>query len=493
MKILSASQIRALDAHTIQNEPISSLDLMERAALAFVTWWCARFDNQRTIVIFCGKGNNGGDGLAIGRMLSNKGYCVKVFVVAYTAGGSDDFKANLQRISDSLSIYTISSTDDIPKLPANVILIDALLGSGLSRPITGLLKETVEALNNSPALVVSVDVASGLYIDQPNEASDTIVKPDYTICFQLPKLAFMMPQNGIYVGDWQVVDIGLSSSFIEQAETPYFFTDTETAQGLIRKREKFSHKGTFGHALLIVGSFGKMGAAELAGKACLRAGVGLLTVHIPRCGYNIMQIALPEAMAQVDIHEELITTLTSLVPYSAIGVGPGIGKEPQTLYALKYLLENAKSPMVWDADALNLISENPEMLDQLPRDTLLTPHPKEFERLAGTSQNDFDRLQRARDFARKHQVIVCLKGAHTAVILSDGTVHFNATGNAGMATGGSGDVLTGILTSLLAQHYSPEDAARLGVYQHGLAGDRAAAERSKVSMIASDIVENMGW
>ncbi|MPR32196.1 NAD(P)H-hydrate dehydratase [Salmonirosea aquatica] len=493
MKILSASQVRELDAYTIQNEPVSSLDLMERAARAFVCWLCARYDNRKRIVIFCGKGNNGGDGLAIGRLLSGKGYPVSVHVVHYTQKATDDFQANLDQLGDFLAIHDIRHVEDIPNLPAGDLLIDALLGSGLSRPASGLLEKVIGALNDSPAEVISVDIASGLYMDKVNDTTDAVVKPNHTVSFQLPKLAFMMPHNGPFVGNWHVVDIGLSQTRIDQTETPYYFTDAPAARHLIRAREKFSHKGTFGHALLLAGSYGKMGAAQLSGGACLRAGVGLLTVHVARCGYTIMQIALPEAMVSVDIHEQLITTLPELAPYTAIGVGPGLGKEPQTLKALDELIEQAKVPMVWDADALNLLSENPDLLKRLPAGTLITPHPKEFERLAGKSNDDYERLELARRFAQEHSLVVCLKGAHTAVIFPNGSVHFNATGNAGMATGGSGDVLTGILTSLLAQKYPPEDAARLGVYQHGVAGDRASRARSKVSMIASDIVENLGW
>lgn len=493
MKILTAEQIRTLDAHTIQNEPIASLDLMERAAQAFVRWFCACYDNHRKIIIFCGKGNNGGDGLAIGRLLTNKGYSVAVYVVQYTETGSKDFQANLQRLDTCLPVVSIHNRGDIPELPEDCLVIDALLGSGLSRPVSGMLREVVEALNQSPSEVISVDIASGLYADKPNQKEDPIVRPDHTVSFQLPKLAFMMPHNGAYTGQWHLVDIGLSESFISREPTPYYYTDPVTAEKLIRKREKFSHKGTFGHALLIAGSYGKMGAAQLSGHACLRSGVGLLTMHIPRCGYTIIQIAIPEAMASVDIHEQLITSLPNLDTYSGIGVGPGIGKDPQTLRALEKLVVEAKTPMVWDADALNLLSENPHLLEKLPENTILSPHPKEFQRLAGESSNDYERLELARSFAQKHSVIVCLKGAHTAVVLPDGNVHFNATGNSGMATGGTGDVLTGVLTALVAQGYPSAEAARLGVYQHGVAGDRAAQARSQVSMIASDIVEYLSW
>ncbi|GHB61235.1 NAD(P)H-hydrate dehydratase [Persicitalea jodogahamensis] len=493
MNILNASQIRNLDAHTIQNEPISSLDLMERASRAFVRWLCARFDNRRPLVFFCGKGNNGGDGLAIARILSAKGYGVTVYVVDYTEKSSDDFSKNLQRLQEHLTVHYIKEEKDLPKLTGEEILIDALLGSGLTRPAEGLLAATIETMNESPARVISVDIASGLYMDKVNGDDDAIVRPDYTVSFQLPKLAFMIPQNGPFAGDWLVVDIGLNETYIEKTKTPYFFTDKRSARKLIRDREKFSHKGTFGHALLLAGSFGKMGAAQLCGGACLRSGVGLLTLHVAGCGYEIIQIALPEAMCSVDIHEKMLTTLPDLNAYSAIGVGPGLGKEPQTLQMLENLIGEAKVPMVWDADALNLLSENPDLLKKLPEHTIITPHPKEFERLAGKSKDDYARLELARSFAGEHKLIVVLKGAHTSVIFPDGTVHFNATGNAGMATGGAGDVLTGILTSLLAQKYSPQDAARLGVYQHGIAGDRAAKARTKTAMIASDIVENMGW
>ncbi|TDB68191.1 NAD(P)H-hydrate dehydratase [Arundinibacter roseus] len=494
MKILNAAQIRALDAYTIQNEGISSFQLMERAARALIRWICERYDNRQKFIVFCGKGNNGGDGLAIARILSQKGYSVEVFVVEYSETASVDFQKNRTLLEEFLSVKVIKQKEDIPPLPTQVLLLDALLGTGLSRPISaGILAEAIKALNTSPAQVISVDIASGLYCDAPNEPTDLIVRPDHTVSFQMPKLAFMMPQNAPFVGDWQVVDIGLSPEFIQKEPTQYYFTDATAAQLLNRHRQKFSHKGTFGHALMLAGSYGKMGAAILAGKACLRSGVGLLTVHTPRCGYEIMQITLPEAMTSVDLHEQCMTTLPALEPYSSLGVGPGLGKDPQTVRALETLSRQSAIPMVWDADALNILSEYPDLLKNLPEKTILTPHPKEFQRLAGASKNDFERLALARDFAQSHQLVLCLKGAHSAVILPDGMVHFNATGNAGMATGGSGDVLTGILTSLLAQGFLPEDAARFGVYQHGLAGDRAAAARCEVSMIASDIVEYLGW
>ncbi|SKB53567.1 NAD(P)H-hydrate dehydratase [Dyadobacter psychrophilus] len=498
MKILNVKQIRALDAYTIENERVSSLDLMERASKAFVRWFCDQFVNTRPVAVFCGKGNNGGDGLAIARILSMNSYDVQLYIIEYTDNASEDFQSNLSRLKDHLQPVSVAANDAFPTLAANVICIDALLGSGLSRPVDGLLANIIHSLNGLSNKLVSVDIASGLYADKANQKGDPVIEPDFTVSFQLPKLAFMMPQNAKFVGSWHLVDIGLSEDFIKNIETPYYYTDKLTAEKLIKPRDKFSHKGTFGHALLMAGSYGKMGAAVLSGKACLRSGVGLLTMHIPACGYDIIQISLPEAMTITDQDAKNLSEVTELESYSAIGIGPGVGKESATVNAVEILLEKlnltaAKAKLIIDADALNILSENRHLLEKLPQNTVLTPHPKEFQRLAGESNDEFERLQIGIDFAKRHKVIICLKGANTAVILPNGEVHFNSTGNPGMATGGTGDVLTGILTSLLAQKYDPVQAAILAVFQHGLAGDRAAEEKGESALIASDVVEGLGW
>lgn len=493
MKIFNVEQIRAMDAYTIAREPINSIDLMERASQAFVRWFCNQYVNTRPIAVFCGKGNNGGDGLAIARILSGCGYDVQVFVVEYNLNATDDFRQNLSRLADHLTPRLIQSENDLPRLEKKVVCIDALLGSGLSRPVEGLLGIVIKYLNDLPNRLLAVDIASGLYTDRPNGPSDIIIKPRYTITFQLPKLSFMLPQNAEYVGEWHVVDIGLSSEYIKNTDTHYYFTDKPEAEKRIKPRQKFSHKGTFGHAVLIAGSYGKMGAAVLSGKACLRSGVGLLTMHVPACGYEIAQISVPEAMTTVDESEKYISEAPDLGSATAIGIGPGIGQAPATAKVLEKILGQAKVPVIIDADALNILSTHPHLLYKLPANTILTPHPKEFQRLAGDSSNEYERLEKARMFSSKYKVIICLKGANTAVVLPNGEVHFNSTGNPGMATGGTGDVLTGIITSLLAQKYAPADAAILGVYQHGLAGDRAAEARGQTALIASDVVECLGW
>ncbi|MCE7066795.1 NAD(P)H-hydrate dehydratase [Dyadobacter sp. CY326] len=493
MKILNVNQTRQLDAYTIENEPISSLDLMERASNAFLRWFCNQFVHTRPVAIFCGKGNNGGDGLAVARLLKVGGYNVSVFIIEYSNNASEDFQGNLTRLKQHLEPTSIASADQLPELSENVICIDALLGSGLTRPADGLLAQVIGYLNALPNKMVSIDIASGLYTDKANETTDAIIEPNFTVSFQLPKLAFLMPQNAKFVGAWHLVDIGLNEKFIHDVETPFYYTDKRAAEKLIKPRDKFAHKGTFGHALLIAGSYGKMGAAVLSGKACLRSGVGLLTMHIPSCGYDIIQISVPEAMAVTDTNHKHISELPDLESYSAIGIGPGLGKDSETVLVIEQLLATTQSPLIIDADALNILSENRHLLDKLPENTILTPHPKEFQRLAGESKNEFERLQISIDFARKYKVIICLKGANTAVILPNGEVHFNSTGNPGMATGGTGDVLTGIITSLLAQKYPPYEAAILGVYQHGLAGDRAAQQRSETALIASDLVGKLRW
>lgn len=503
MKILNVEQTHTLDQYTIEHEPIAPLNLMERAALAFTAWFAARFPATQPVKVFCGLGNNGGDGLAIARLLLQREYTVEVIVVRYAPRESDDFMHNHRRLKLITEPVYVENERDLPALRHTDVIIDAILGSGTTRPAAGLVKATIEAINRAPATVVSVDIASGLYTDAPNEPDFTAIEPDYTVTFQLPKLALLLPRNGKYVGEWHTVDISLNKRFIDHAPTPFYFTTPDEARLLLRTRDRFSNKGTYGHALLLAGSYGKIGAAVLSARACLRSGVGLLTVQTPRCGYPILQTAVPEVMCQPDEHERVLTgptdrsqTSASVTPpgdYAVVGVGPGIGQAPETLTMLTNLLPTVGKPMVVDADALNLLAANRHLLGKLPGHSILTPHPKEFERLTQPWDNDYQKLDLLRDFARNYGVVVVLKGAHTAVATPDGDVHFNATGNPGLSTGGTGDVLTGVLTALLAQGYDPVEAAVLGVYAHGLAGDRVAEQRGQTGMIASDVVDALRW
>ena len=497
IKIFNVEQIRRLDAYTIANEPILSIDLMERASLAFVKWFTSHFDSENSIRILVGLGNNGGDGLAIARLLANEHYSVEVYVIWYSDTASDDFKVNYERLPQAVIKKDIRFIEEVlseekNKNNQNTILVDALLGSGLTREPEGLLADAIQYMNQSGLRIVSVDIASGLYADKVTN-HNTVVNPDYTIAFQIPKLAFLLPENFTRVGEWKTVDIGLSSQFILEEKTNQYFVDANLIKSIYKKRNKFSHKGSFGRALLVVGSYGKMGAAVLAANGCLRAGIGLLTVQVPKCGVDILQTSVPEAMVVSGKAKKTIESLgwDSIEP-DTIGIGPGIGKTPKALACLKNILQNTKTPMVIDADAINLLSENEELLNIVPPNSILTPHIKEFERLAGKAEDDFIRLNLLQRMAVDRKLYIVLKGAHTAIATPTGEVFFNSTGNPGMATGGSGDALTGILTSLLAQGYLPLDACLLGVYLHGLAGDLAAKDLSEESLLPSDLISYLG-
>jgi NAD(P)H-hydrate epimerase len=383
--------------------------------------------------------------------------------------------------------------EDFPETDEEEVIVDAIFGSGLTRLIKGFIAEVINKINGSAAVKVAIDTPSGVFSDSSSiQDGGAIVRADYTLSFQFPKLAFMMPENDPYVGEWHVLDIGLHHDYINSVTTDNFFTVKEDVVPLVKKRRKFSHKGTFGHALLIAGSYGKMGAAVLAAESCLRSGVGLLHVHIPKVGYQIMQTALPEAMISLDRYDNYFSEVPNLSMYNVVGIGPGLGTEHQSQMALKLLIQEFKAPMVFDADALNILSENKTWLAFLPAGSILTPHPKEFERLTGKWTNDFGKLEMQRDFAKRYNIYVVLKGAHTSVCTPDGKCYFNSTGNPGMATAGSGDVLTGIITGLLAQNYTSGQAAVLGVYLHGLAGDLSAKKLGQEAMLAGDMVSLLG-
>lgn len=488
MKVLTAEQVRSVDKFTIEHEPIPSIDLMERAAKAFADWIIKHFSPKCSVAIFCGTGNNGGDGLAVARMLSDKKYNVDTYVIKKSNEASMDFKINEKRLKDIKPLNTISEAGDIPDPSQYDIIIDAIFGSGLSRPVEGLYAEVIEAVNNGGKKVIAIDVPSGLFADS-HSLPGTIIKASHTVSFQLPKLAFFLAENQEYAGEWHVVDIGLMKEAVEEQKSHHFMITHEMVRQILKPRKKFSHKGTHGRALIMAGSYGKMGAAVLCARAALRTGTGLLTMYIPSCGYDIIQSTVPEAMAIPDEGDHYLTSYTDLDKYDAVGVGPGIGKEQETVYSIMQTIQTSDKPMVIDADGLNILSEHKEMLEILPANTILTPHPKEFERLAGKWTNDFEKLEMQKSFSSRYKVIVVLKGAHTSVSLPSGELYFNSTGNPGMATGGTGDVLTGMITSLLGQGYVQENAAIMGVYLHGLAGDLAAEEIGEIGMVATDITD----
>ncbi len=467
---------------------------MNRAALTFTDWFLLTYpDHQCPIVIFCGTGNNGGDGVAVARLLHWLGYNTKIVVCDLAAKQSADFQVQIDALPQhgNVPLEWIRSAAAFPEVSGDSILIDALFGSGLDRVLAGEWAKVVDHLNQLPNEVVSIDMPSGLFADT-HTPGNTVVKANRSFCFERPKLAFFFPENAERVGDWAFGSIGLDPAYVQKTETPFYYLTKKEAKSLLQPRPKFSHKGTFGHALLITGSFGKMGAAVLAAKACLRAGVGLLTVHAPRSGNFILQTTVAEAMVSADHRARYWAELPDLEVYSSIGVGPGIGKNPETITVLEQLIEQCKKPLVLDADALNILAENPAWWAILPQNTIITPHPKEFERLFGQSENEFMRNALQRQKAVELGIVIVLKGANTSIACPDGECWFNSTGNPGMATGGTGDVLTGIITGLLAQGYVAKSSAMLGVYLHGLAGDLAALEWGQEALTAGDVVEYMG-
>lgn len=494
MKILSSTEIKSADAYTLVHEPIASVDLMERAAVACFRWISHRFDLSHSFKIFCGTGNNGGDGLAIARLMTQANYVVDVFVVLYNDKKSDDFKINEQRLGrqSHRTMNVVKDDSDLPVLQKKDVVIDAIFGTGLNKPAEGLAAVCIRHINNSASIVIAIDMPSGLFADASVDHDTAIIKATHTLSFQVPKLAFLFSENDRYVGNWKILDIGLNEDYIDQLPSNQFLIDLKMVKSFLKTRKKFSHKGIFGHALLIAGSYGKIGAAVLAARSCLRTGTGLLTVHIPQCGYQVIQTSVPEAMVQTDDDESVLSSLISTDKFTAVGIGCGIGTEEKTRKAFTSLLSATKIPMVLDADAINILGNNKELLSLLPHNTILTPHPKEFERITEKAANDFHRHQVQLNFVLKYKVYVVLKGAHSCIACPDGSVYFNNTGNPGMAKGGSGDALTGIILSLLAQHYSPKEACILGVYVHGLAGDIAAKKMSMQSMIPSDLIENLG-
>jgi len=495
MKIFPIEKIRDADAYTIKNEPIASINLMERAANQLFAWIKKRVDNTHPIHIFAGTGNNGGDGLVLARLLLKKAYPVKVYVIRYNDKSSEDFQINFDRLYNEnlTSPKDINSKADFPNIHPDEIIVDAIFGSGLTRPITGLIGEVIEFINRIENIKIAVDVPSGLFADKHSfPKKGAIVKADYTLSFQFPKLAFLLPENDRFVGQWKVLDIGLMAEFINNEKTSHYYMQKRDIIPMLKKRKKFDHKGNFGHALLIAGGYGKVGAAILASKACLRSGVGLLHTHIPKSAIQIMQTATPETMLSIDRYDNYFSEIPDLAPFNAVGIGPGLGMEKQSQMALKLLIQQSGGPVVFDADALNILSENKTWLAFLPNGSILTPHPKEFERLAGKWSDDFEKLELLKNFCFKNNVHLVLKGANTAVCFPNGDIYFNSTGNPGMATAGSGDVLTGLITGLLSQGYSPGIAAVLGVYIHGLAGDIAAKKTGAEALLASDIVEHIG-
>ena len=491
MKIFTSAQIHELDRYTIEHEPIKSVDLMERAAKAITRAVAEEWTTHTPVVVFAGPGNNGGDALAVARLLTNEGYKVRTYLFNITNHLSDDCVTNRQRLLDgrhAKDFTEITAKFDPPELTADTLVIDGLFGSGLNKPLAGGFASLVKYINQSPAKVVSIDVPSGLMSeDNTYNVRANIIHATLTLTLHEKKLAFLFGDAQQFIGRLKVLDIRLSQEYIQKTEAQYYVLEESDVRSRLLHRDDFAHKG---NALIVAGSYGMSGAAILATRACLRSGVGKVTVHTPKKNYGVMQISVPEAVLHMDHEETAFTEAVDTDGFDALGIGPGLGCQETTAIAMIAQIRRAQCPIVADADALNILASHRAWMQQLPKGIIMTPHPKELDRLTGSPANaDFERLHRTRELAQSLQAYIILKGHNSALCLPDGQVVFNPTGNSGMATAGSGDVLTGIITALLARGYHQHNACIVGMYLHGLAGDIAVKTLGKESLTASDIID----
>ncbi len=489
MYILSPKQLAKADKATVTNNNIASVDLMERAATLCFQWLHSRLQGQKIkIHVFCGIGNNGGDGLVIARKLFQHGYNINCYIVNFSDKRTDEFLTNYSRLKELGKWPTVlNNENDFPEVSFEDIVIDAIFGNGLTRKPEGFTKKLIQYINSTKVFTLAIDVPSGLFSDKTLLPKQVVLRASHTLSFQTPKLAFLLPENKEYLNTWEVIDIGLDEDFIHNLHPKLHYISKSDIIPLYKPRNKWSHKGTYGHSLIIGGSFGKIGAVTLATKAALKIGSGLVTAYLPKCGYNILQISVPEAMVEVD-DEQVLTYYNFKTIPTIIGIGPGMGTSEKTAKGFEKFIKENKLPLVIDADAINLVSQNKSLLTYLPEKTILTPHPKELERLIGIWKNDYDQLEIASKFCKEHSLILVIKGAHTVVIDGE-SMYFNSTGNPALATAGSGDVLTGLITGLIAQGYQPKNAAVFGVYLHGKTADIAFQKTGYETFTASTILE----
>lgn len=494
MKIFSSEQIREIEKLSIKAEQITSIDLMERAATQLFNLLHQRLQGaQIPIHVFCGLGNNGGDGLVVSRLLVEHGYNVKTYIVNFSDNRSKDFLVNYDRLKSITNDWPIQlkSADDLPEINRDDMMIDAIFGIGLNRPIVAWVVELIKHINASRCFTLSIDVPSGLRDDKGPDDPEGVIYASTTITFQVPKIMFFLPETGKYVQDLEVIDIGLNREALAKSPAIAELVGKNEVRNLYRPRQKYGHKGNYGHSVIIGGSYGKIGAVALATKAALRTGAGLVTAYTPKCGYTILQSTVPESMVVTDNNDNKISNIEIGFEASAIAIGMGMGTDSDTITAFETFIKSNKSPLVIDADAINILSKQTELLQYLPALSILTPHLGELRRLIGDWKDDFDRIHKVKQFSTEHNCIVVVKGANSMIVYKN-QVYINTTGNPGMATAGSGDALSGMIASLIGQGYEPLLATILGVYLHGSAGDLATVEHAYQGLIASDIVDTIG-
>jgi hydroxyethylthiazole kinase-like uncharacterized protein yjeF len=491
MKILSPAQIKRVETQTITLQDIDLIHLMERSANAVLNWLKARLDvSKNSFVLICGIGNNGGDGLALARLLWEEKATVKIYLQKNNSYSLDNL-SNQKRLKDlKIPIDYYDETTQLEFIPHSII-IDAIFGYGLNRPIGEEWKPIISQINQAPNTVVSVDVPSGLFCDQINSDENPIVESEVTLTFQTPKLSLFLPENQKYLKEFEILDISLDWNSIEKEDSKLGYFSMNYVPEFYYKRPKFSHKYNYGNVLVIGGSYGKIGASLLAARSVLKAGAGLVTLYLPKCGYSIVQTALPEAMVMTDFSEDKITQFPQVEKFDTIVIGPGLGTDSKTFQAFEEFLSETdltNKKLIIDADGLNLLGNHPELIEKLPPETILTPHDKELERMMGPWETSFKKIEKLQNWTQEKKIIIVSKGFFTQTFLSNGEAYFNSTGNPGMATAGSGDVLAGIIAGLYAKQYSASEAAIFGVFLHGHSGDLAAQQLGEESIMASDLV-----
>ncbi|NND52070.1 MAG: NAD(P)H-hydrate dehydratase [Flavobacteriaceae bacterium] len=494
MKIFAKEQIYAGDKLTAEKQGITSTELMERAGTQIFNWLHARMQGaQVPIHVFCGIGNNGGDGLVISRHLITHGYNVITYVINCSDKRSKDFLVNYDRIKTVTKKWPIllSCSEDFPAIHQDDIIVDAIFGIGLNRPADDWVKALFQHFRTSKAFTLSIDMPSGLYADKVPEDENGVVWANHTLSFASPKLVFFLPDTARFTQQWELIDIGLDQEYLMTTNTEAELIGKFEVLPFYKPRQKYSHKGDYGHSVIIGGSYGKIGAVCLTSRAALSTGAGLVSTYVPKCGYDIIQTNLPEAMVITDQADDRITNIHYELEPTVVGLGIGLGTDSKTIQALESFLKTNKSPLVIDADGINILAKKKELLKLLAPQTILTPHPKELERLIGKWDDDFDKLKKTKALSKKYDLIIVIKGANSITVAKE-QLFINSTGNPGMATAGSGDVLTGIITGLISQGYDPVMATIFGAYLHGRAGDMAVQVMGYEGLLASHIINYIG-
>lgn len=498
MKLFTNDNIRAIERYSIEHDGVTEYDLVDRVAEGVVSEINSRWRPNKHTVIFAGPGNNGADALAVARRLAETGFKPSVYL--FNIGGNK-LSATCRRYRDellsswsSIAFSEVVSRFTIPEINSSTLVIDGLFGSGLRDQLTGGFMALVRYINESNASVVSIDVPSGLFADwNGNSLSRNIVHADLTLCVQFPRISFFLSDNAEIVGEWKILDIGLSREAIASTPTNFHLVEEVEVKRLLRRRTEFCSKADFGSCRIIAGRYGMAGASVLACRGAIRSGVGKVTLHAPQCAFEVIQSSVPEALFEADRDKIMLTDAHTSHRYDAEGIGPGLGTDDMTVNAVESYLKNiAQRPVVIDADAINCMAIRPSMLNHVPQLSVLTPHAGEFDRLFGEQSTAESRLIKAIDVSAYHNILILLKGRYTALVRPDGKVYFNSSGSPALATAGSGDVLTGVITSLMAQKYKPEVSALLGAYIHGVAGELAAEDHGQYGVTASDVALCIG-